>query len=51
MSLGLKESKSLVDKAPRTILEGVGADAADRAEDALTRAGATVTVRPVRRTR
>ncbi|SEG90581.1 ribosomal protein L7/L12 [Actinacidiphila yanglinensis] len=49
-SLGLKEAKDLVDMAPRAVLEAVGADAAARAEAALKRAGATVTVRPVQHT-
>ncbi|MFE2971422.1 ribosomal protein L7/L12 [Streptomyces sp. NPDC059340] len=49
-SLGLKEAKDLVDKAPRPILEAVSAEAAAKAETALKRAGAAVTVRPVQRT-
>jgi len=50
-SLGLKEAKDLVDRAPRPVLEKVGADAAARAEAALKQAGATVTVRPAQRRR
>ncbi|MFI1092255.1 ribosomal protein L7/L12 [Streptomyces sp. NPDC020917] len=48
-SLGLKEAKDLVDTPPRPVLEAVGADTAAKAETALRRAGASVTVRPVQR--
>ncbi|MFI8265817.1 ribosomal protein L7/L12 [Streptomyces sp. NPDC085665] len=48
-SLGMKEAKDLVDKAPKPILKAVSAEAAAKAETTLKRAGATVTVRPVRR--
>lgn len=42
--LGLKEAKDFVEDAPKTVLEGVGKDAADRARTSLTAAGASVTV-------
>ncbi|WSY19143.1 ribosomal protein L7/L12 (plasmid) [Embleya sp. NBC_00896] len=48
-SLGLKEAKDLVDKAPRPIVEAVSAEAAAKAETALKRAGAAVTVHPTQR--
>ncbi|MFE2479131.1 ribosomal protein L7/L12 [Streptomyces sp. NPDC059389] len=48
-SLGMKEAKELVDTAPKTVLAAVSAETAAKAETALRRAGATVTVRPVRR--
>ena len=48
-SLGLKEAKDLVDKPPRPVLEAVSPEIAARAETALRRAGATVTLRPARR--
>lgn len=41
-SLGLGEAKALVDGAPKTILEKVGKDDADKAKKALEDAGATV---------
>ena len=44
-SLGLKEAKDLVDGAPKTVLEKVNKDAADKAKAALEGAGATVTVK------
>ena len=44
-SLGLKEAKDLVDGAPKTVLEKVNKEAADKARTALEGAGATVTVR------
>ena len=44
-SLGLKEAKDLVDGAPKTVLEKVNKEAADKARAALEGAGATVTVR------
>lgn len=43
--LGLKESKDLVDAAPKQILGMVTKDAADEARAKLEAAGATVTVR------
>ncbi|MFJ4585575.1 ribosomal protein L7/L12 [Streptomyces echinatus] len=48
-SLGLKEAKDLVDTPPRPILQAVSAETAAKAETALKRAGAAVTVRPVQR--
>src|ERR1700748_308948 len=44
-SLGLKEAKDLVDGAPKTVLEKVAKDAADKAKEALEGAGASVTVK------
>jgi large subunit ribosomal protein L7/L12 len=44
-SLGLKEAKDLVDGAPKTVLEKVNKEAADKAKTALEGAGATVTVK------
>jgi large subunit ribosomal protein L7/L12 len=44
-SLGLKEAKDLVDGAPKTVLEKVNKDSADKARTALEGAGATVTVK------
>ncbi len=44
-SLGLKEAKDLVDGAPKTLLEKVNKEAADKAKAALEGAGATVTVK------
>ena len=44
-SLGLKEAKDLVDGAPKTVLEKVNKEAAEKAKAALEGAGATVTVR------
>ncbi len=41
-SLGLGEAKALVDGVPKTILEKVGKDDADKAKKALEAAGATV---------
>jgi large subunit ribosomal protein L7/L12 len=43
--LGLKEAKDLVDSFPKTLLEKVGKEAAEKAKSALESAGATVTVR------
>lgn len=40
--LGLKESKELVDGAPKTVKEAVSKTDADAIEKALTEAGATV---------
>ena len=44
-SLGLKEAKDVVDGAPKTVLEKVNKEAADKAKAALEGAGATVTVK------
>ena len=44
-SLGLKEAKDLVDGAPKTVLEKVAKDAAEKAKAALEGAGASVTVK------
>jgi large subunit ribosomal protein L7/L12 len=44
-SLGLKEAKDLVDGAPKTVLEKVNKEAADKGRAALEGAGATVTVK------
>jgi len=44
-SLGLKEAKDLVDGAPKTVLEKVNKEAAEKAKAALAGAGATVTVK------
>jgi large subunit ribosomal protein L7/L12 len=44
-SLGLKEAKDLVDEAPKTVLEKVNKEAAEKAKAALEGAGATVSVR------
>jgi large subunit ribosomal protein L7/L12 len=44
-SLGLKEAKDLVDGAPKTVLEKVNKDAAEKAKVALEGAGATVKVK------
>ena len=44
-SLGLKEAKDLVDGAPKTVLEKVNKEAADKAKAALEEAGATVSVK------
>ncbi|MFO7300721.1 MAG: 50S ribosomal protein L7/L12 [Actinomycetes bacterium] len=41
-NLGLKEAKDLVDGAPSKVLEGVDADTANKAKEALEAAGATV---------
>jgi ribosomal protein L7/L12 len=43
-ALGLRESKDLVDNAPKPILRRVGKETADKAKAALERAGATVTI-------
>ena len=50
-SLGLKEAKDLVDKAPGPVLQAVSGVAAARAETALKQVGAAVTIRPVQRMR
>ena len=44
-SLGLKEAKDLVDGAPKTVLEKVNKEAAEKAKLALEGAGASVTVK------
>ena len=44
-SLGLKEAKDLVDGAPKTVLEKVNKEAADKAREALEKAGASVSVK------
>ncbi|GAA1795995.1 50S ribosomal protein L7/L12 [Actinomadura chokoriensis] len=44
-SLGLKEAKDLVDGAPKPLLEKVNKETADKAKEALEKAGATVTVK------
>ena len=44
-SLGLKESKELVDGAPKTVKEGVGKDEAEALKKALEEAGAEVEVK------
>jgi large subunit ribosomal protein L7/L12 len=44
-SLGLKEAKDLVDGAPKTVLEKVNKDTAEKAKAALEGAGATVQVK------
>ena len=44
-SLGLKESKALVDAAPKAIKEGVSKDEADALKNQLEEVGAEVEVR------
>ncbi|MFI6521968.1 50S ribosomal protein L7/L12 [Spirillospora sp. NPDC050679] len=44
-SLGLKEAKDLVDGAPKPLLEKVNKETADKAKEALEKAGATVSVK------
>ena len=44
-SLGLKEAKDLVDGAPKTVLEKVNKERAEKGRAALEGAGATVTVK------
>ena len=44
-SLGLKEAKDLVDGAPKTVLEKVSKEAAEKGKAALEGAGASVTVK------
>jgi large subunit ribosomal protein L7/L12 len=44
-SLGLKEAKDLVDGAPKALLEKVNKETADKAKEALEKAGASVTVK------
>ncbi len=41
-SLGLKEAKAVVDDAPSAVLEGVDAETAKKAQEALEAAGAMV---------
>src|SRR6202012_2978149 len=58
-SLGLKEAKDLVDGDPKTVLEKVNKDAAEKAKAALEGAGPTASVKkdpaemagPLRRSR
>jgi len=42
--LGLKESKDLVEGAPKTLKEGVSKDEANKIKDAITAAGGTVEI-------
>jgi large subunit ribosomal protein L7/L12 len=44
-SLGLKEAKDLVDGAPKPLLEKVTKEQAEKAKEALEKAGASVTVK------
>jgi large subunit ribosomal protein L7/L12 len=44
-SLGLKEAKDLVDGAPKPLLEKVNKEQAEKAKEALEKAGASVTVK------
>ena len=44
-SLGLKEAKDLVDSAPKTLLEGVSKEDAEKAKEQLEAAGATITLK------
>ncbi|SFC60296.1 LSU ribosomal protein L12P [Nocardioides terrae] len=44
-NLGLKEAKDLVEAAPKTLLEKVTKEAADKAKESLEAAGATVTLK------
>ena len=44
-SLGLKEAKDLVDGAPKTLLEGVSKEDAEKAKEQLEAAGASVTLK------
>ena len=44
-SLGLKEAKDLVDGAPKTVLDKVNKEAAEKAKASLEEAGAGVTVK------
>jgi large subunit ribosomal protein L7/L12 len=44
-NLGLKEAKDLVDGAPKTVLEKVNKEAAEKGKAALEAAGASVTVK------
>jgi len=44
-SLGLGDAKSLVEEAPKPVLEKVNKEAAEKAKEALEGAGATVTLK------
>lgn len=44
-SLGLKEAKDLVDGAPKPLLEKVNKETAEKAKEALEKAGASVSVK------
>jgi large subunit ribosomal protein L7/L12 len=44
-SLGLKEAKELVDKAPSTVRDAVGKDEAEEIQSSLEAAGASVIVK------
>ena len=44
-SLGLKEAKELVERAPKPVLEGANKEAAEKAKEQLEGAGATVTLK------
>jgi large subunit ribosomal protein L7/L12 len=44
-SLGLKEAKDLVESAPKSVLEKVNKEAAEKAKEALEGAGASVSVK------
>jgi len=44
-NLGLGDAKALVDGAPSTLLEGAKKDVAEKAQAALTEAGATVVLK------
>jgi large subunit ribosomal protein L7/L12 len=44
-SLGLKEAKDLVDGAPKPLLEKVNKETAEKAKEALEKAGAAVSVK------
>ena len=44
-SLGLKESKDLVEAAPKAVKEGIGKDEAETAKQKLEAAGATVEIK------
>jgi large subunit ribosomal protein L7/L12 len=44
-NLGLKEAKDLVEAAPKSVLEKVTKEAAEKAKEALEAAGATVSVK------
>ena len=44
-NLGLKDAKELVDGAPNSVLEGAAKEDAEKAKEALERAGAAVELR------
>ena len=44
-NLGLKDAKELVDGAPNSVLEGAAKEDAEKAKEALERAGASVELR------